>query len=645
MRHTFAIALTAVILSAQSIALHADDSGYHIRQWNYDATVHADHSIDIEERLEVSFTEPRHGIYHYLNSIYYDYHEWDGEQKMFTYELGISDIDVEGGEWMSEEVSTATNIRIGSPDILLSGDKTYTIRYRISYPDDRTDNYDQLFHTVMSDDVTSRTDSFTFSLRFDKPLPADVVNGGLNVTSGPIGSTGNVLNVRFNVSPTVISGHVTNIPSENAITLYARLPEGYFEGAPSVPSAPFFICLAVTHLLLLWIAYGLIVKRKRRKPSPVVTFYPPQGISSAEVGTIIDNSADISDLTSLIPWLARRGIIKITEIPDSKGRTGKHASIDLTLLQDPESADLPEYAVLFIKAIFGGKAEAGKTISISKLGDISDDMLKAQRALSKEFKKGERKLTYMDSASGWTLLVMVLACISMALSSRVRFFDVELLMMSIFTIFVPGLVLGMWSMNAAARAHIASWFSKWFRILFIAISGFICYGIWILTYEPQDNMMPVWGAQAIYLLGTIITLLAGRYNVDTDYRTEIMGELLGLREFIRKAEQPRLKMLVDEDPEYFYDILPYAMVFGLTDKWVKLFKDIETRQPKWYCSPTPHMASNALASNINDSISVMNRHIADHCVPPSSGSSGSGGIHSSGGFSGGGGGGGGTGSW
>ena len=44
------------------------------------------------------------------------------------------------------------------------------------------------------------------------------------------------------------------------------------------------------------------------------------------------------------------------------------------------------------------------------------------------------------------------------------------------------------------------------------------------------------------------------------------GRLLGLRKFIEESELPRIRALAAENPEYFYDVLPYASVFGLEEE-------------------------------------------------------------------------------
>ena len=39
-----------------------------------------------------------------------------------------------------------------------------------------------------------------------------------------------------------------------------------------------------------------------------------------------------------------------------------------------------------------------------------------------------------------------------------------------------------------------------------------------------------------------------------------------------------------DNPEYFYNILPYAYVLGVSDKWMKKFEGITMEAPHWYYS-------------------------------------------------------------
>lgn len=118
---------------------------------------------------------------------------------------------------------------------------------------------------------------------------------------------------------------------------------------------------------------------------------------------------------------------------------------------------------------------------------------------------------------------------------------------------------------------------------------------------------------------------------------QVYGQILGFKEFIKKAELDRLKMLVEENPSYYYDIMPYAYVLGLSDQWIENFETMHMPEPDWYSGRDP----------FGDAIFYSMVRSANACATPpeTSGGGSSGGGFSGGGFSGGGSGGGGGGAW
>ena len=116
-----------------------------------------------------------------------------------------------------------------------------------------------------------------------------------------------------------------------------------------------------------------------------------------------------------------------------------------------------------------------------------------------------------------------------------------------------------------------------------------------------------------------------------------MGRSLGFRDFIRTAELDQLNELVEGDPEYFYHIIPYAYVFGLTNKWIKNFENIPVVTPDWARTRTGGLSSfdyYMMGRMMSDCNASVNNHIV---IPQSSGGGFSGGGSSGGGWSGGGG--------
>ena len=108
----------------------------------------------------------------------------------------------------------------------------------------------------------------------------------------------------------------------------------------------------------------------------------------------------------------------------------------------------------------------------------------------------------------------------------------------------------------------------------------------------------------------------------------MLGRINGFKSFLENAEKPRLEQLVMENPEYFYDILPYTYVLGVSSLWMKKFEDIALEAPSWYCGYEhfDNHSFNAFMASTYSSIST-----AMSSSPDSSGSGGG----SSGGGSGG----------
>ena len=119
----------------------------------------------------------------------------------------------------------------------------------------------------------------------------------------------------------------------------------------------------------------------------------------------------------------------------------------------------------------------------------------------------------------------------------------------------------------------------------------------------------------------------------------MLGRILGFKEFILVTKKDRLEEMLEQNPELFYDVLPYAQVLGVSAVWEGKFKSIRLQPPSWYEGDFDIYDYWIL----RDSMRMMSLSML---VRPSNDGSSVGGIGgggSFGGFSGGGGGGGGGG--
>jgi len=137
----------------------------------------------------------------------------------------------------------------------------------------------------------------------------------------------------------------------------------------------------------------------------------------------------------------------------------------------------------------------------------------------------------------------------------------------------------------------------------------------------------------LVLGGLLLLGGAGHMPRRTARGTGVLRRAEGFRRFINESEKERARFA--EQQHLFSEYLPYAIVFGATDKWARAFAGLEGQLPE----PTWYGGSNAFtAMSFSHSIDGFTVTTAGTISSTPSGSG-------SGGFSGGGGGGGGGGSW
>ena len=160
---------------------------------------------------------------------------------------------------------------------------------------------------------------------------------------------------------------------------------------------------------------------------------------------------------------------------------------------------------------------------------------------------------------------------------------------------------------------------KAYKYMLIVSLGFlICSILWGLSYFKFEDLNPK--LNIIYIvafISNIVTfVLAILMKRKNSYGEQIKAKINGFKNYIELAEKNQIEMLVEQNPNYFYDILPYAYVLDVSKKWVEKFENIPV--------PTNDMGNFTYhdidaIDNLSDSV----------YIPSSSGSSSGGGGCSS----------------
>ena len=120
----------------------------------------------------------------------------------------------------------------------------------------------------------------------------------------------------------------------------------------------------------------------------------------------------------------------------------------------------------------------------------------------------------------------------------------------------------------------------------------------------------------------------------TTYGKKMLTKIKGFKNYLETVEKDKLETLVMQDSEYFYNILPYAYVLGVSDIWINKFETISLEPPSWLDNSTTFDIS-SFDTFMNTTIDYIQTSISSSPTDSSNDSSGGG---SSGDGSGGGGG-------
>lgn len=627
----FLIGTISILCLFSFVFVGADEGGYRIEDYKFEGTYHKNNTVSVEETIKVQFTESRHGIYRTMPLFMEAKRDvGNGKKEVFKYQNEVKDVNVENWNYATDVEDNYYDIKIGDGSEYVDGMQTYKISYTYVMPDDRVKTGDLIFYSVLGADWNVDIEHFAFNMKFEEPLTDEEV-GNFKVYSGTFGGEENSLDIQCDIRNDEISGETSGIAPRQAITLYCPVHEGYFVGAKTTSKTiPTVLLIVVIVLAALILLYELL--KRQKKAVQTVEFYPPEGMSSAEVGVIIDETVDDVDLISLIPWWGDKGYLVIEEIPDKKGRGGEHASLRLH-----KKKDLPIDAPAYQRELFNGLFATNPRDLNDLPRSFSDVFGAAKSSLGNVF-KGDRQLSTGKFKAGCVLFLMCAAWFGAVATSSVISLKENLVFGAISAVAL--FILGAMRLTTYGQDTVRTK-GKWIAYILIGLVLFgVAAGAMFIGMADGQTFFK-WPIYLVILcVMLIVSVLIGRLIVPTAYKLDKLGKLLGLKEFIKTAEIEKLNMLIDENPEYFFNVLPYAMVFGLSDHWSKQFKALKIKPPSWYiCYDVMYFNSFYFHSMLWMEMQQPIQHLRTEAMVQAAASA------ASSGFSGGGGGGGGGGSW
>jgi len=311
-RGAAALAFTlALVVAAPALA-------ERIRDFDVELTVRADGTLGVEEQIRWDFEgASRHGIFRELPIAYErpgaaDFH-------IHVHVDGVTDGHGGAPGVKTTEAGGYLRVRIGDPTQTVTGVRDYQIRYHVERAVTFFSDHDELYWNATGTEWPVPIDRAVAHVA----LPASTATAKLDATcyTGGAGSRETACTTRrdqasFDVVAT------RRLREREGMTIVVGFPKGVVREPSWLQEALWrLLDYGIQWLLLPLGTLVLVVGTWRRwgrdprvSDAIAVRYEPPPGLTPAEVGTVVDERADLDDVTSTIVDLAIRGWLTIEEL-------------------------------------------------------------------------------------------------------------------------------------------------------------------------------------------------------------------------------------------------------------------------------------------------------------------------------------------
>ncbi len=500
-----------------------------IKDFLSEITINNDATVQVTETIEYDFEgASRHGIFRDIpldNS--------DGSS------LEISQVTVtddQGGRYQKKvtEDDLGMHIKIGDPNSLVSGMKTYKISYLVKNALVAFDAYDELYWDVTGNGWVVPMDRVATIIHSPQIVQESCYRGSQGSTT-PCGALHEVKGLEDGEGVTlavgfqkgVVSG-ITRIGGQINTTKQVSKNQELYQAFVLVLGA-----LSLVGTFIYW--------RRNRDPksnNPVVAWYEsPNGLEPILLGTLIDKTTDFRDVTAQILSLASRGYLSLTRTEEKKLMVFTDVDYLFTVTKATDEVlfdgDKKTLELLFSST----NPSVGATVLMSDLETSSatriQSVLTEIKELTRNFLKNEG---YLETAKKpwWAYL------------------------------------LGIGFIALGALSFIFSAETDGLSLVLIPIAV-ICSFIWLTTKTKYTQR-------------------------GVDVKQLVLGfkEFLSVTD----KERFEFHNAPEKNPTQFMEFLPHAIAFGVEKKWAEQFKDMMIPSPSWYHSNTNTFVAMNLVSHL-----------------------------------------------
>lgn len=325
------------------------------------------------------------------------------------------------------------------------------------------------------------------------------------------------------------------------------------------------ICLIVS--ILICLSY-----KKKNKVKSEMLYQLPDNFNSLEIKFLYNGNIGAKDIFLLILDLANKGYIKITNISEN--------SLFVTT-QNYKLLKVKEYNGINIneKTLLEGIFSNSST-------EATASTLQNNEAFTKAVNKILKNINSKDNVSSIFKkdIVKERKSINFLLNINLIVYLIYLLLG--YDNFIEVIVTGTLLSFQFIGAFMLKYFFLNKKILYPyeILVGAIFYFIGLIVILMFIDKTFINFLAIIFHNICFIGMCICMCNISnrTPFGEEMFAKIKGFKSFVEKSQTFQLQTLTTQNPNYFYQMLPYTYVFKKTDLWFNKFSSIPLSKPIWY---------------------------------------------------------------
>ena len=334
-------------------------------------------------------------------------------------------------------------------------------------------------------------------------------------------------------------------------------------------------------LLILFVASPLVVLsymiwlswtrgREPQQGAIAVQYEPPNNLTPAECGALMDNAVPLRAITATITDLSVKGYLSIEQKENSES-PGDHKDYVFHLKKPlTEAGSLKPHEIRVLGSIFV------PTNPLLLLSESLEQLVNAEKAAghgalsgftARAEQKAKEASEQYKAVSGFSDA----ARNSVAMSNLQDHFALHLAQIrdAVFDRLVADGYYG----SRPDRIRMNYGVSGVFLGMLLAVAG------GVLAKATGTDRVPL--ILTGLVAGAIIFGFGWFLPARTSAGAQTFAKILGFREFLGRVEKDHIERL-EKTPELFEKYLPYAMALTVENKWTQAFATIAVPPPQWY---------------------------------------------------------------